>query len=91
MVSEAHREEVVLRLLETTGVPLDPESVAATYHRPVTEWRSAFEQLVDDGEIEAVGDGLYRPRSVEPAGADPARTRTYPVGQWPSVARKNGR
>lgn len=60
MASNERREELVLGILAQTGVPLDPESVAATYDTPLENWESVFERLESTGDVERVGDGLYR-------------------------------
>lgn len=60
MSPKVHRDEVLLVLLAKVEIPLDPESVAATYDIPLVEWKTTFEQLEDDGDIEHVEDGLYQ-------------------------------
>ncbi len=60
MVTDCHREELVLVLLSSVAIPLDAQSVAATYDTPVEDWEAAFARLERDGYVEHVGDGLYR-------------------------------
>lgn len=72
MVTDRHREELVIVLLSSVGVPLDAKSVAATYDTPVEEWEAAFDRLERDGYVEYVGNGLYR---LTPAGKTAGRSR----------------
>lgn len=59
MTTNSYRGEMLLVLLSENGIPLDPESVAATYNTPVEEWQATFDRLEENGDIEQVADGLY--------------------------------
>lgn len=59
MATDLHREEVLLVLLANAGIALDAESIAATYHTPVVEWRRSFRRLEQKGLVTAVENGLY--------------------------------
>ena len=60
MVSELHREEVVLVLLSTVEIPLDARSIATRYGTSVEEWDETLCQLERKDLVRDVGDGLYR-------------------------------
>lgn len=72
MRANLHREEILLVVLAATEIPLDPESIAATYDTPVAEWRIALQRLRHRGDVEEVGDGLYR---LTKAGQEKAQPR----------------
>lgn len=60
MVSELHREEVVLVLLSSVEIPLDAQSIATRYGTSVEEWAETLDGLERKGLVRDVGDGLYR-------------------------------
>lgn len=72
MGTNLHREEMLLVVLAATEIPLDPESVAATYDTPVEEWRVAVRRLESQGDVKEVGNGLYR---LTKSGQEKARPR----------------
>ena len=59
MATDLHRDELLLVLLASADIALDAESVAATYHTSVEEWRRSLERLEEEGLVESLGDGLY--------------------------------
>lgn len=60
MVSELHREEVVLVLLSSVEIPLDAQSIATRYGTSVEEWAETLDGLERKGLVRDVGEGLYR-------------------------------
>lgn len=85
MVSNVHRDEMLLVVLAATDIPLDPESVAATYDTPVEDWRVALERLEGRGDVEEVGNGLYR---LTHSGREKARPRG-PGNTAPELPRRD--
>lgn len=72
MVSEPHREEVVLVLLSSVEIPLDAQSIATRYGTSVEQWSETLERLERNGYVRDVGDGLYR---ITPQGRAKIRPR----------------
>lgn len=82
MVSEPHREEVVLVLLSSVEIPLDAQSIATRYGTTVEEWVETLDALERSGHVRDVGNGLYaiteKGRSaIEPRGG-PTRADRRP-------------
>lgn len=82
MTTDREREEILLCLLEKTGLALDPVSVATTYNTPVQEWRETFQRLDRKGLVEPRGDNLFK---LTKKGEEMAKPRgggdiPFPVG-----------
>lgn len=59
MVTDVHRDEMLLILLADADIVLDAESIAATYGTDVAEWRASLRRLDRQDLVEQVGTGLY--------------------------------